>query len=302
MQKGEECKPYVTYDYYFRHFVTHYKLYFGVPRSDTCQTCDEIENHLKVEKDPILLKEIQTKKEVHLKKSKQFYYDLTEIQKQAKCKEDIEVISFDFQQNMPLPAVPSGDVFYKRQLWVYNFAVCSAKKGKSYCYMYDENIGCKGQNDVISLLDLFLRNEVDENVKTMYIFSDNCAAQNKNYALIQYLYTLVKGFKRFDKVIHRYPEPGHSYLPCDRTFGNIEQERRKRERMYVPKDYQDLVRNTSKNFLVIDVKQTMFLDFSTHFNVLFKPPASVRAQTDDETPTPRSSKKIKRNPKGLPPV
>ena len=47
LQKGEKCEPYVKYDYYHRHFVTNYKLYFGLPRSDTCQTCDTLENQVK---------------------------------------------------------------------------------------------------------------------------------------------------------------------------------------------------------------------------------------------------------------
>lgn len=79
---------------------------------------------------------------------------------EAKTNDEVEVISFDFQQNMPLPVIPIGDVFYKRQIWVYNFTICSTKTGKSYCYMYDETTGKRGQNEVIGLLNHFLKNEV----------------------------------------------------------------------------------------------------------------------------------------------
>jgi len=34
------------------------------------------------------------------------------------------------------------------------------------------------------------------------------------------------------KIIHRYPEPGHSFLPCDRNFGQIEKQRRRQERVF----------------------------------------------------------------------
>lgn len=56
--------------------------------------------------------------------------------KETQSNTNIEVLSFDYQQNMPLPHIPGGDVFYKRQLWVFNFCIYSAKTGRSYHYMY----------------------------------------------------------------------------------------------------------------------------------------------------------------------
>jgi len=66
---------------------------------------------------------------------------------------------------MPLPNIPCGDVFYKRQIWVYNFCIYSGKTGKSYHYMYDESTGKIGQNDVISFIDHFLKNILAPGVK-----------------------------------------------------------------------------------------------------------------------------------------
>jgi len=69
--------------------------------------------------------------------------------------ESIEMLAFDFQQNMPLPHIPCGDVYYKCQLWVYNFCVYSGKSEKYFHFMYDEATAKKGQNDVISFLNYF---------------------------------------------------------------------------------------------------------------------------------------------------
>jgi len=33
---------------------------------------------------------------------------------------------------------------------------------------------------------------MDSQVETLFIFTDNCSAQNKNNALVQYLYTLAR--------------------------------------------------------------------------------------------------------------
>jgi hypothetical protein len=44
------------------------------------------------------------------------------------------------------------NVFYKRQLWVYNFCITSGRPVESYFFLYDEATGRKGQNEVISFL------------------------------------------------------------------------------------------------------------------------------------------------------
>lgn len=99
---------------------------------------------MKSEQNQDAKQKILHEKEIHLRKTEEFYKDLKSRQIEAKANDEVEVISFDFQQNMALPVLPSGDVFYKRQLRVYNFTICSNKTGKSYCYMYDETTGKKG--------------------------------------------------------------------------------------------------------------------------------------------------------------
>lgn len=163
------------------------------------------------------------------------YDDLKKCIQEAKQNSEVEVLSFDFQQNMPLPHIPYGDVFYKRQIWCYNLCIYSGKTGQSFFYMYDEITGKKGQNEVISFFNHFFRYKLSSGVKKLYIFTDNCSSQNKNKALFQYLYTIIKS-SLFDleNIIHRYPEPGHSCLPCDRCFGLIEKNKKKIERVFVP--------------------------------------------------------------------
>lgn len=293
IETGEESKPTVSYDFYNRHFNQNYKLSFGTPKTDTCQKCDQFENRIKFEKNPESLTTLQLEKELHQRKSEEFYKEMNSKIKESKTNDMIEVLTFDFQQNLPLPVVPSGDVFYKRQLWCYNFTIYCASNGKSYCYMYNESTGKKGQNEVISMINHFITNEISPSVKQLYLFSDNCSAQNKNIALMQYFYTLVKGYRRFDKIVHRYPEPGHSFLPCDRSFGIIEKERRKRERVFLPKDYEDMVKKTSKKFVVVQAKQSMFLDFTTHFKGKFKTLQTLYAkpQNVNEKNTPKKPTK-----------
>jgi len=72
-----------------------------------------------------------------------FYNDLKLFVEKAKSNKEIEVLSFDFQQNMPLPHIPCGDVFYKRQIWVYN--------------LYDEWIAKKEKTMLLVSFTIFLK-------------------------------------------------------------------------------------------------------------------------------------------------
>ena len=87
-------------------------------------------------------------------------------------------------QNMPLP---SGDVFYKRQLWVYNFG----KTDESKFYMYDEITAKKECNEVDSLLLHYIENFFLPTVLELYLFPDNCFSQNKNFVLVHFLHTFI---------------------------------------------------------------------------------------------------------------
>lgn len=270
IEDDKKVKPQVTYDYFCRHFVSNYNYSFGKPRSDTCQTCDRLDNLISAEKDEEVKKNLITEKQVHEKKANYFYTKMKEDTAEiSENKDEMELIAFDYQQNMPLPHVPSGDVFFKRQLWEYNFCVFAASSGKSYFFMYDETVAKKGANDVVSFLHYFLENFVASTVTKLYLYSDNCSSQNKNQVLAQYLYVLANT-NRFAKIIHRYPEPGHSFLPCDRSFGLIEKEKRKRERIVLPEEWVALVKNTCRKFIVVPVSQKMILNFSAHFNGTFK--------------------------------
>lgn len=71
-------------------------------------------------------------------------------------------------------------------------------------------------------------------------------------------------------IIHRYPEPGHSFLPCDRCFGHIEKARRKVETVFLPEEYEKLVSETSNKYNVIHVEQDMILNFYEYLMPLCK--------------------------------
>lgn len=54
-------------------------------------------------------------------------------------------------------------------------------------------------------------------------------------------------------------------MPCDRHFAHIEKAKRKVENIYLPEDYEKLVKETNKNFNIIHVTQELF---NLYFNTI----------------------------------
>jgi len=274
LSEGREIitmKPTVKYPYFAKYFASNFNISFAYPRSDTCQTCDQLYKSIQNETDPEAKASLDLEKEVHLKKAQIFYTYLKQLTAEAKENNSIDVLSFDFQQNMSLPHISSGDVLYIRQIWSYNFCIHSASTGKSYYFMHNETIAKKGQNEVISFLHYYLKNILSQNIKKVFLFSDNCSAQNKNKLLFQYLSAIVNSqIFSIKSIIHRYTEPGYSFLPCDRCFGHIEKSRRRVETVFLTEEYEKLVSETSSKFNVIHVDQSIILNFTDYLMPLCK--------------------------------
>ncbi|XP_057654361.1 uncharacterized protein LOC130892772 [Diorhabda carinulata] len=93
---------------------------------------------------------LKAEKSLHVAKAETFYEQLKLKSELSKTTAHMEVITFDYQQNFPLPVSSSGEVLYKIQMWVYNFCIHVASTGISYFFLYDETISGNGQNEVIS--------------------------------------------------------------------------------------------------------------------------------------------------------
>ncbi|XP_063239520.1 uncharacterized protein LOC134540614 [Bacillus rossius redtenbacheri] len=182
LKEGQKIKPTVTYDYYYRYFRNNFNYSFGRPRTDMCKTCDILENQINGATSIEEKKRLETEKMVHITKADMFYTSTKGKIHEAENNEFTDTLCFDYQQNMPLPKVPSSDAFYCRQVWMYNFCIYSAKLKTAHYYMYDECTAKKGSNEVISFLKHYFDNVLNTSVKKVYLFSDNCCAQNKNNA------------------------------------------------------------------------------------------------------------------------
>lgn len=79
---------------------------------------------------------------------------------------------------------------------------------------------------------------------TVRLISDGCGGQNKNSILITMMCSwFVHAPDNIKKVQLVFPMTGHSFIPPDRMFGNVEKEIKRREVIVSPQEYIDIIGN-----------------------------------------------------------
>ena len=136
--------PRVNEYVYRRTFNTKFNLGFGLPLTDTCATCDKVNLQLSSGTEN---QEAAEEPRLHQEKAEQGYQSTSRQGSKAgqakrvlgeaphRTKDALDIISFDFQQNLPTPTLHHNDVFYARQLWTYNFGIHDCVSGHIYMYM-----------------------------------------------------------------------------------------------------------------------------------------------------------------------
>lgn len=111
---------------------------------------------------------------------------------------------------MFVPTLTHSEMFYRRQLSCYNFGISIGDTLHSYMYMWDENEGGRGGNEIASCLLKVLNMGITEK-KTLIIWSDNCAEQNKNRMMV-FLCLFLVAVGLFECIEQRFLVNGHSFL------------------------------------------------------------------------------------------
>ena len=170
-----------------------------------------------------------------------------------------DMYTFDFQQNLPLPTLTHSDVFYCRQLWVYNFGIHDCIADEGIMHLWDETTAKRGSSEVASCLQRCL-SQRSTGAKSLVLFSDGCAGQNKNRVIATFLLKLIHD-GQFEQIDHFFLVRGHTFLPNDRDFSVIEK-RKKVEKAYIPADWVKVVSTakTTKHFETVHMNQDEFLD------------------------------------------
>ena len=72
-------------------------------------------------------------------------------------KDGVDMVTFDFQQNLPTPNLFNSTTFYLRLMWVYNnyYGVHDCNRDQGHMLMFPENIAKWDTNAVCSCLEIY---------------------------------------------------------------------------------------------------------------------------------------------------
>ena len=83
LKEGHDANPMVKYDF-SDYFNTHFNLSFGVPKTNTCSTCDELNVKIRDASDAVTKQTLEGEKQIHLHASQEFYTELRGCTKLAR--------------------------------------------------------------------------------------------------------------------------------------------------------------------------------------------------------------------------
>ncbi|XP_054270345.1 uncharacterized protein LOC128991468 [Macrosteles quadrilineatus] len=227
-------------------FYTNYNLKFKSLKKDTCNKCDMFVAKLKSTQNEEEESKIQKEYDEHKLAAKTAMNRIKSDLKSAADNPSLECLTFDLQKTLPLPRIPTNIVFYKRQLWVYNCGIHTGKEDKGFCYTWVEGEAGRGAQEVSSAIIKHVQNKLPAGTESLILWSDSCGGQNRNIKVVLMLKALLHDHPTLKTITHRFPMPGHSFLPNDNDFGKIENALKYQQHVYCPDDYFTIMEKCKK--------------------------------------------------------
>lgn len=160
------------------------------------------------------------------------------------------------------------------------FGIHSENEQAMTNFVYTERAGGKGPNEVISMLEEYLRQKQiisDErnNCNKVTLYADNCSGQNKNNFVLKFLLLLTDtGF--LQEVNYKFYVKGHTKNACDRGFGVIKK-KFNRENSWVFGHILDHVNSSATNeAFAIDGDQNPFRNYKTKLRMIYKDVTAIK--------------------------
>lgn len=160
------------------------------------------------------------------------------------------------------------------------FGIHSENEQAMANFVFSERAGGKGPNEVISMIEEYLRQKqiiTDErsNSNKVTLYADNCSGQNKNNFVLKFLLLLTDaGF--LQEVNYKFYVRGHTKNACDRGFGVIKK-KFNRENSWVFDHIVDHVNSIASNeAFAIDGDRNPFRNYKTKLRMIYKDSTAIK--------------------------
>ena len=261
LYKDSTAKP-VSLAMYKKVFYRDFNLRFKQVKKDTCKTCDTFkvlsEGRDKATED---LEAAKREHEDHLRAADEALQQMNTDLKQAASDDTLETLTYDLQKVISLPRIPSNIVFYKRQLSMYNLGVHSGKNNAGYFNVWLENEAGRGAQEIGSALTKHITTYVPKEVENLILWSGSCGGQNRNIRITILMQHLLQNHQTLQSISFKFRVPGHSFLPNDSEFGDVECAMKRQQRLYLPEDIIAVMRDCRRKnkFAVSRLSQNDFV-------------------------------------------
>lgn len=177
--------------------------------------------------------------------------------------DDTLILSYDCEKNLKLLKVPDSSAYYSRNVYFYNFTIVQGYSKSQLTpdnvtsFVWTENEFPKNANTIASCVAHHLRNIDLTFFKHIRLVADGCAGQNKNSIVVT---ALLEWFHKSapDHILDIelvFPITGHSFIPPDRVFAQIELKTKKLDTIIDPSEYLKIIEQHSTVKRVgVDVK------------------------------------------------
>lgn len=242
----------VSFSTYKKIFYSEFNLKTKPLQKDTCNKCDTFKikaQNADTEEERLKWK---TEHDAHLLQAEVARSSMKNDFSAAASNPEIETLSFDLEKTLPLPRIPTNIIFYKRQLWLYNFGIHAGSNNRTICNVWLEGEAGRGAQEVGSCLRTYCANNM-RGIRSLILWSDSCGGQNRNIKVVLLLKTLLEEHESLEEIRCRYLMSGHSFLPNDTDFGDIECAIKRQQRIYSPDDYMAIMKNCRrKNAMIVE--------------------------------------------------
>jgi hypothetical protein len=126
---------------------------------------------------------------------------------------------------------------------MYNLGVHSGKTKAGYFNVWLESEAGRGAQEIGSALTNHINTHVPEGVKYLILWSDSCGGQNRNIRITILMQHLLQNHRSLQSISFKFRVSGHSFLPNDSEFGDVECALKRQQRLYLPEDIITVMRD-----------------------------------------------------------